>query len=79
MTEYTRGQKVRVLPRYNGSGCYGPDGFEGEWYVVKVLPNPYGPRDLLLSRSPDGDGEAYISVQRIDGAPEAAWREDQQS
>ena len=70
---YPQGTKVVVLTRYAGAGHFAPDGCEGTWYVARALMN-----DLLLSRHHDlaleGNWERAVHLQRIEGAPEAAWR-----
>jgi len=71
---YEKGLKVTVLSRYNGSGRFGPDGFEGEWFVVRELPNRYGIGDLLLAREPSDDWEVCVNLSRIEGAQESSWR-----
>ncbi len=77
-TDYPRGAIVRVLSRYEGNGRFAPDGYEGEWFVIRRLPNKGGPDDLLVARHADDDGEVFVNLSRIDGDPAAAWRRDQQ-
>lgn len=70
---YPKGKQVTVLSRYQGSGRFAPDGYEGTWFVVKTC----APSDLCLARLPGDEWEVMVHLSRIDGDPLAGWRADQ--
>ena len=55
-----------------GQGRFVADGCEGEWFVVEATIGT----DLGVARSLNADyATHYLPVSRVEGAPEAEWRE----
>jgi hypothetical protein len=57
------GTRVRVLRPYAGSGRFGFDEHEGEWFVVGELP----PGDLELARHPEDSWDVIVHASRVAG------------
>lgn len=62
------GTRVKVGPRYVGSGRYAPDEFTGSgWFVVGVVPpGSYGGTlDYKLAKHPEDPWEVMIHHSRV--------------